>query len=259
MNIGLFKTLLNSWLLFCFFVRLINYDYFVLTSEFVGVSFYILDSLNVFYTHPTYVIFLTISILITIILFFKTSTPLCILQYILYIILIFHRRDSIVGGDTFFYILGFWNLFISSQPTSEFKFFLNNLTIKTIMVQIMVVYFSAGIAKTMGTTWLNGEALSYVLDVDEFKGVQIPFLLNNLALLSILTWSTMLFQIMFPILFLNRHTKYYIMIIGIVFHSGTIFLMNLPKFLIFPISYILFWNHNEFKAIIKQHAKFFQR
>src|SRR5690606_28036872 len=56
-----------------------------------------------------------------------------------------------------------------SQPSSR-------LPLRTIQVSLCVIYFSAGLAKAMGTSWWTGEAVWKAATLPGFEGPLSPFI-----------------------------------------------------------------------------------
>jgi cellulose synthase/poly-beta-1,6-N-acetylglucosamine synthase-like glycosyltransferase len=83
----------------------------------------------------------------------------------------------------------------------------------------------------MGEQWINGTAIYYIMQVEEFStGVLPDFLLNNSLFLVVAAYFSFIIKLAFPFSLFNRYTKY-IVIFGIVaFHAGIAVQMGLLTF-----------------------------
>jgi len=107
----------------------------------------------------------------------------------------------------------------------------HNAGVLLIVAQLSMLYMSTGLYKAMGEMWQNGTALYYVLRVDEFSWPQAAALVyRNPYLVVLATYSTVLFEIMFLPLLLNRWTRYGMIACGMAFHGAIAVLMGLVTF-----------------------------
>lgn len=83
----------------------------------------------------------------------------------------------------------------------------------------------------MGEYWQNGTAIYYILQVDEFN---LPWLtdliISSDILIVFITYSTVLLQIAFPFMLLNKLTKYIALSLIVPLHLGIAFTMGLITF-----------------------------
>lgn len=70
-----------------------------------------------------------------------------------------------------------------------------------IMIQICFIYFFAGLHKLQGEVWVDGTALYYILNSNDFSPTILnQFITKSLVVVKFLTWFTIFFQLTFPIL-----------------------------------------------------------
>ncbi|SDW77433.1 Vitamin K-dependent gamma-carboxylase [Marininema mesophilum] len=114
---------------------------------------------------------------------------------------------------------------------------LHNFAVAAIIVQLLYMYFTAGIYKVMGPMWQNGTAVYYAMRVQDYvwPGVSEK-VWSSEEFILLLTYSSVLFQIAFPFLLLNRYTKYIALLGAMLFHLGVGLLMNLMLFSWYMIS-----------------------
>jgi hypothetical protein len=122
-----------------------------------------------------------------------------------------------------------------------------------LQLQIALVYFWSGAAKSVNASWQDGTALHYVLANDQFR--RADWLGNGQweAALSLLTYVTLFWELLFPLLVLERHTRRASLAFGIALHTGMAALLELGTFSAVMIgSYAAFLNP---AAVVKRSWK----
>lgn len=118
---------------------------------------------------------------------------------------------------------------------AEFRWVLimaNNLAIVVLAFQVCAIYMSGGLYKAGGEPWESGFAIYNPLQTQQFG--TWPVLSDLLTAwgpgVVAISWGSVLFQIMFPVMLFNRYTRV-IALVGILsFHLGIALLMGLPWF-----------------------------
>ncbi len=123
----------------------------------------------------------------------------------------------------------------SNNKVSEFRFFISNIFLVLISIQMSVIYFQAAIAKFNVIEWSNGTALYYWFNHSLFGIPRYLHFLNHLYLspfiTTILTYGVMIVELLLSgAIFMNIKFKKYIFIIGIIFHLMIIFLLGIASF-----------------------------
>ncbi|MBA4495780.1 HTTM domain-containing protein [Paenactinomyces guangxiensis] len=99
------------------------------------------------------------------------------------------------------------------------------------MVQLAFMYFASGTYKVMGSMWQNGSALYYATRVQEFYTPGLSDLLwQSETFLVLMAHMTVIYQVAFPFLLLNRYTKYIALLTAFTFHTGIAVVMGLYDF-----------------------------
>lgn len=108
---------------------------------------------------------------------------------------------------------------------------LHNAAVCAIAIQLIIVYFTSGIYKVMGSMWQEGTAVYYAMRVQDYiwPGVS-EWIWQSETLVVFLTYSSVLFQVAFPFLLLNRYTKYLAVAGALAFHTSVGLMMNLALF-----------------------------
>ncbi|HXB40845.1 MAG TPA: hypothetical protein VNZ49_09910 [Bacteroidia bacterium] len=154
------------------------------------------------------------------------------------------------GGDILAYILLFYLSFVSggkelkTPNLNQIQNSFNRIFIFLCYFQVILVYAVSAIYKLMSPEWINGNALYRILSVSEYS---LPFIQNHIDSLSgflkVCTWLALLYQLLFPLLIFNRRIKNYLLIGGLVLHSGIALAMGLLNFsLVMVCCYALFYD-----------------
>ncbi|PSL36969.1 vitamin K-dependent gamma-carboxylase-like protein [Labedella gwakjiensis] len=137
------------------------------------------------------------------------------------------RRQTRPGGGA---IVRLWR----GQPVmpSWFSNTVHNLALVLIVFQTICTYMAGGLFKAAGESWQHGTAIWGPLNVDVFN----PFpVLSGIAtaspiLIAVASVMTVLAQVAFPFLLLNRWTRIAALLVMFSFHLAIGVLMGLPWF-----------------------------
>lgn len=123
--------------------------------------------------------------------------------------------------------------YINSNKSKENLYIniVHNFGVLAIIIQFCILYLNSALYKVMGEYWQNGTAIYYILQVDEFN---LPWLtdliISSDILIVFITYSTVLLQIAFPFMLLNKFTKYIALLLIVPLHLGIAFTMGLITF-----------------------------
>lgn len=151
-------------------------------------------------------------------------------------------------GGEWWVITLLWTLWISQglwwavnryAPRSEPRALLDvlanlthNAALVVIMVEVCLIYATAGWYKIQGSRWQDGTALYYPLNLDYFA--PWPGLSDILAasgvMVMVLTYGTVMVQVAFPFTLFNRRVKNVLLVAMILEHAGIAVLLGLPFF-----------------------------
>lgn len=154
-----------------------------------------------------------------------------------------HGRNAFVltGGNNLVQILLVYAMFADlggGKPASRPRWWtpylglLHNAAYLAIVLQVCLVYFSAGIWKVHGERWFFGTALYYALRAPEFllPGVSEP-LYENATIVVLFSYATWIFQIAFPFAIgMRREVRVLTLAIALAFHVSIAVVMGLPVF-----------------------------
>ena len=122
------------------------------------------------------------------------------------------------------------------KSNSYYRNYLALLIFVIIKIQISLLYFNAGIAKFNVPEWVNGSAMYYWLTDNTFGAPPylkdfIFFLVTNSFIVWILSWSTIIFEILLAVsIFFNEKNKTIMFKLGLIFHFFIFILMGLGSF-----------------------------
>jgi hypothetical protein len=106
---------------------------------------------------------------------------------------------------------------------------LHNCAMFVIAVQICLIYATAGWYKIQGSLWQDGTALHYSLQIDYFSPWPSlsDLVASNMIVVFLLSYGTVILQVAFPFVVLNRRVKNVLIPVMILEHLGIAVLMGL--------------------------------
>lgn len=158
-----------------------------------------------------------------------------------------HQQNPIIldGGHNIMIITLIYLFFVKTNAYFSIDKFINstkkkenlyvnivhNFGVLSIIIQFCILYLNSALYKVMGEYWQNGTAIYYILQVDEFN---LPWLtdliISSDILIVFITYSTILLQIAFPFMLLNKFTKYIALSLIVPLHLAIAFAMGLITF-----------------------------
>lgn len=143
-----------------------------------------------------------------------------VLRNILFFMM-FSAAGKAYSLDRWFYNLRFGK---SPQPVMERPW-----ALRMIQIQFCVIYIATVLFKIKGTHWVDGTAVYIATRLEEF--VRVPFpLLNNLAVIKFMTWSTLVVELAMGTLVWFKDLRYWVLLSGIGLHIGIELVMSIPMF-----------------------------
>lgn len=120
----------------------------------------------------------------------------------------------------------------------------DNIFIGLCKLQLIIIYLVSAIYKLQSPEWVSGSALQQVLLIDEFSLPALQQIVCSFPFVfKLLTWFTLLYQILFPFLIFVKRLKNYLLFTGIVFHLSIAFAMGLFNFsLVMIFCYVIFYD-----------------
>ncbi|WP_199742427.1 HTTM domain-containing protein [Streptomyces triticirhizae] len=108
----------------------------------------------------------------------------------------------------------------------------HNAALLVIMVEVCVIYATAGWYKIQGSRWQDGTAVYYPLNLDYFNAwPELSEIIAGSGLLVLaLSYGTVIVQVAFPFALLNRRVKNVLLFVMMGEHLGIAVLLGLPFF-----------------------------
>lgn len=96
--------------------------------------------------------------------------------------------------------------------------------------QLAVVYFTTVWQKSFGTTWWDGTATHYPLQLREFDRFPLPAFAERQPFIAATTWYTIFIELAMATLVFARPLRKWILLGGLALHAGIEYRLNIPLF-----------------------------
>jgi len=244
---------------------IVSYNTYLDIIEYYKLEWLYIDFLN----QTNVAIFCCIGVLFSFLfmigIFQRLST---IILFLLLFVFKIRNLYLLDGADNVVLVLLPFFLFIDTHSFSQkYNFFKNkyfvsknnvvvnifsNYFLIAITVQLCIVYFFSGLHKLQGEAWRNGTALYYILNSDDFSPTRFnSFFTNYLWLVKLCSWTTIVFQLTFPIFIFIKQTKKWIILTGVLLHIGIFIMMKIDNFSLLMIScYAIFFTDKQYCDIL---------
>jgi predicted DCC family thiol-disulfide oxidoreductase YuxK len=117
------------------------------------------------------------------------------------------------------------------QRIYEIGTVLHNGALVAVVIQVCFLYLTSALYKVQGEMWQSGVALYYVLRVQEFTWPGVAdYVYQSAILITAFTYLTVLEQVAYPFMLLNRYTKRLSVFVVVQMHLGIALLMGLFSF-----------------------------
>jgi hypothetical protein len=197
------------------------------------------------------------------------------LLFIAYMLLFNMNNRMANGGDKMSVILLFYLSFANTYsyftlfkrrllPPAKEKLYnlLSNLAAYSIIINLCLVYFIAGLSKLNEPHWQQGTAIHYFINDDRFsvfayggKHVELPQWLSYT-----INYGTIVLELVFPFVIWFKKSRNIVLMLCCIMHIGIyLFLMIYGMSLIFLIQYGLFFSDDEVKLLAKKIKGFFTK
>lgn len=147
------------------------------------------------------------------------------------------------GGDNLTILVLIYMLLLlphgAKFSCGQFRVWLHNIGVLAITFQVIVVYFTAGLAKAYSDWWQQGVAMYYISQVQWFVLPSMHTMFTNPWIVTLSTYGPMCYQLLFPVAILSR-LKMPFIVFGIFLHVGIAALMGLIPFSMVMIGSELF-------------------
>ncbi len=145
------------------------------------------------------------------------------------------------GGSDTMSILVLLCLWLSHLAPTRFW---QEIAVGYLAFQLTFSYFQSGYIKVINRDWRSGRALQDVFALTAYPvSEQVRTWAESPRVLWCMSWSVMLFELLFPLALLNASLLYIALLIAAVFHLANACLFGLNRFFwIWPAAYpIIIW------------------
>lgn len=101
--------------------------------------------------------------------------------------------------------------------------------LRMIQIQFCIIYIATVLFKIKGDQWADGTAVYVATRLDEFVRFELP-LLNNMVMIKLFTWSTLLVEIALGTLVWFKELRYWVLLSGVLLHLTIEYTMSIPIF-----------------------------
>jgi len=101
---------------------------------------------------------------------------------------------------------------------------------RMIQIELSLLYFTTFWSKTLGPAWVDGTALYYVYRLNDFHRFPMPEFLNNMALIKLQTWFTLVAEFSLGVLIWIKELRYPVLLLGVLLHLSLEYSINAPMF-----------------------------
>ena len=152
------------------------------------------------------------------------------------------------GGDNITRLsLGYMMFLVPSDRQAvrgSLRVWVHNTAVLAIMIQLTVVYLTAGFMKASGPRWTAGTALYVVSQIDWFSEPSSRWIFRNPLITTLADYGTIFFQLWFPVAILSPLRPLWV-VMGIGMHLGIAYTMGLVPFSLVMIGLELFMLSDE--------------
>ncbi|MBI3543206.1 MAG: HTTM domain-containing protein [Deltaproteobacteria bacterium] len=129
---------------------------------------------------------------------------------------------------------------------------LGSSALRLTQIQLCIIYGFAGLDKVRGPQWWAGEALWGVVSNVQIARWDFSFLAHVPLLLVAGTYSTLAWEVYFPVLIWLRPARKWMLAFGVAMHLGIAIVVNIPFFSAIMLSaYFVFLEESEAQALLR--------
>lgn len=118
--------------------------------------------------------------------------------------------------------------------------------LRLIQIQLCVIYFTTGLVKLKGTgwfqgTWWDGTSIHYALNYCTWNRWSYAMLPVPFWITAPMTWLSVWWETLFPLLVLWRRTRKWALIFGLLFHIGICVTLSIGWFSFYMMAFYGVW------------------
>lgn len=185
----------------------------------------------------------------------------CLITVKLRAIFIQDGADNILGTVIPFLLLAatynLWNGKLNNNFKKKSFQIIPVLAALGILIEFCLVYFVAGLSKIVQPIWQSGEAMYYVLRIEDFRASNLNIWLTQSAFfVKFSTWFTLFWELTFPFAIWFKKLRNVYLIAGLALHFGIWMLMRIDNFSFVMLSiYPVFFFDHEYRWLYQRYLK----
>lgn len=168
-------------------------------------------------------------IVLSLLLLAGFTTPLVCVALLITALFMLHRFQGPYNGgsDRMSLLILCCLTLVHCMPSHEWQEYIFGY----LALQIVLSYFIAGWVKIVNPDWRRGQALRDVFLFSAYPvSEDVRTWSNKPALLRVMSWSVMVFELLFPLALMTQTTLIMALIIGACFHLANACLFGLNRF-----------------------------
>lgn len=122
------------------------------------------------------------------------------------------------------------------KPMGDLNQMLTTVGVRLLQIQICIVYGYTGLEKMKGPSWWDGTAVWAVLGNRQLMMFDSSWLREIPLVIVVATFTTLLFEIYFPVLVWLKSTRRWLLLFGIALHAGIAVSVGLVFFSVAMVS-----------------------
>jgi len=137
------------------------------------------------------------------------------------------------------------------RPEREWAAILHNFGMIAVIIQFLLIYLISDATKVLGSKWRSGEVMYYISYAEIYNLMEpVTAMLRSYPWISVvLSYSVMLFQLLFAVLVFMKKTRPWILIVAVCFHAGIALHFGLLYFSLIMILFdVMFFSDEEWLA-----------
>jgi hypothetical protein len=126
-----------------------------------------------------------------------------------------------------------------------------------VIIEFCLVYFVAGLSKIVQPIWQSGEAMYYILRIEDFRASYLNIWLTKSAFfIKFTTWFTLFWELTFPFVIWFKKLRNVYLLAGVALHMGIWMLMRIDNFSFVMLSiYPVFFFDYEYQKLYRYFVK----
>jgi hypothetical protein len=129
---------------------------------------------------------------------------------------------------------------------------ISNFAFFAMRLQVVFLYLVASYYKLQGETWIDGTAFYYVLYNDMYSHPWFKnIFIDNTFVIKSVSWFTLLFQMLFPVLVWIKKTKNIMLMAGVFLHVMIAWVMGIVDFGVIMILMYTLFNSESFNSKLR--------